>query len=126
MKTPKTLLIRNDRTLSKGYVTLPKAALKDAHKAERPVVCYIKADAYADLPVTAILWRTREELEASYISSEWIPHEANYSGFMKSKSDGYWLTQMKVTREDLKPLTDLPKYAQNAVAAHQKRTGGKR
>ena len=126
MKTPKTLLIRNDRTLSKGYVTLPKAALKDAHKAERPVVCYIKADAYADLPVTAFIWRTREELEDSYIRSEWIPHEAKYAGFMKSKSDGYWLTQMKVTREDLVSFEKLPKYAQKGIEMHQKRTGGKR
>lgn len=126
MKTPKTLLIRNDRTLSKGYVTLPKAALKDAHKAERPVVCYIKADAYADLPVTAFIWRTREELEDSYISSEWIPHEAKYAGFMKSKSDGYWLTQMKVTREELVSFEKLPKFAQKGIELHQKRTGGKR
>ena len=126
MKTPKTLLIRNDRTLSKGYVTLPHAALKDAHDKEKPVVAYIRANAYSNLPVTAILWRTPQALKEAFIDSAWIPHEAKYSGFMKNKSDGYWLTQMKVTREDLKPLTALPKYAQKAVAAHQKRTGEKR
>jgi len=126
MKNPKTLLIRNDRTLSKGYVTLPHAALKDAHDKDKPVVAYIRANAYSNLPVTAILWKNQKTLKEAFIDSEWIPHEAKYSGFMKSKSDGYWLTQMRVTREDIKPLTALPKYAQNAVAAHQKRTGGKR
>ena len=126
MKNPKTLLIRNDRTLSKGYVTLPHAALKDAHDKDKPVVAYIRANAYSNLPVTAILWKNQRTLKEAFIDSEWIPHEAKYSGFMKSKSDGYWLTQMRVTREDIKPLTAFPKYAQNAVAAHQKRTGGKR
>ena len=126
MKNPKTLLIRNDRTLSKGYVTLPHAALKDAHDKDKPVVAYIRANAYSNLPVTAILWKNQKTLKEAFIDSEWIPHEAKYSGFMKSKSDGYWLTQMRVTREDIKPITALPKYAQNAVAAHQKRTGGKR
>ena len=126
MKNPKTLLIRNDRTLSKGYVTLPHAALKDAHDKDKPVVAYIRANAYSNLPVTAILWKNQKTLKEAFIDSEWIPHEAKYSGFMKSKSDGYWLTQMRVTREDIKPLTALPKYAQNAVAAHHKRTGGKR
>ena len=126
MKTPKTLLIRNDRSLSKGYVTLPHAALKDAHDKEKPVVAYIRANAYSNLPVTAILWKNQQALKDAFMSSEWIPHEAKYSGFMKSKSDGYWLTQMRVTREDIKPLTALPKYAQKAVAAHQQRTEGKR
>jgi len=126
MKTPKTLLIRNDRTLSKGYVTLPHAALKDAHDKEKPVVAYIRANAYSNLPVTAILWKNQKTLKDAFIDSEWIPHEANYSGFMKSKSDGYWLTRMKATREDIVTFEKLPKYAQNGIEMHQKRTGGKR
>ena len=127
MKTPKLLKIKNDRTISKGgFVTLPYAALKDAHDKTKPVVAYIPADSYADLPVTAILWRTPLALKEAFIDSEWIPHEAKYSGFMKSKSDGYWLTQLRVTREDLVTFENLPKYAQKGIEMHQKRTGGKR
>ena len=127
MKSPKTLKIKNDRTISKGgFVTLPYAALKDAHEKGKPVVAYIPADNYASIPVTAVIWRNQQALKDALMKSEWIPHEAKYSGFMKSKSDGYWLTQMKVTREDIKPLTSLPKYAQKGIEAHQKRTGGRR
>ena len=127
MKTPKLLKIKNDRTISKGgFVTLPYAALKDAHDKTKPVVAYIPADSYADLPVTAILWRTPQALKDAFITSEWLPHEQNYKGFLKGKESGYWLTQMKVTREDLVTFENLPKYAQKGIEMHQKRTGGKR
>ena len=76
------------------------------------------------------VWLSGERLQVSELRPE------NKALFRISKTpkiktqgnafDGYWLTQMKVTREDIKPLTALPKYAQKAVAAHQKRTGGKR
>lgn len=127
MKTPKVLKIKNDRTISKGgFVTLPYAALKDAHDKGKPVVAYIPADNYANIPVTAILWRNQQSLKDAFITSEWLPHEQNYKGFMKTKENGYLLTRMRVTREDLVSFENLPKYARNAVAAHQKRTGGKR
>jgi len=127
MKSPKTLKIKNDRTISKGgFVTLPYAALKDAHKKGKPVIAYIPADNYANIPVTAVIWRNQQALKDAFISSDWLPHENSYNGFMKNRESGYWLTQMRVTREDLVTFENLPKYAQKAIEAHQKRTGGKR
>ena len=127
MKTPKCLKIKNERTISTGgFVTLPYAALKDAHKKGKPVVAYIPADNYSDIPITAVLWRTKEALSAAFISSEWLPHEVSYNGFMKKRDSGYWLTQMRVTREDLVSFNKLPKYAQKAIESHIKRTGGRR
>ena len=127
MKTPKVLKIKNDRTISKGgFVTLPYAALKDAHDKTKPVVAYIPADNYANIPVTAILWRTQQALKEAFLKSEWLPHEQSYKGFMKSKESGYWLTQLRVTREDLVTFEKLPKYAQKGIELHQKRTGGRR
>ena len=127
MKSPKTLKIKNERTISTGgYVTLPYAALKDAHKKGKPVVAYIPADNYANIPVTAVLWRNQQALTDAFIKSEWLPHEQSYNGFMKTKENGYWLTQMKVTREDLVTFDNLPKYAQKAIELHIKRTGGRR
>lgn len=127
MRSPKTLKIKNERTISTGgFVTLPYAALKDAHEKGKPVVAYIPADNYSDIPVTAVLWRTKEALTDAFIKSEWLPHEQSYKGFMKSRESGYWLTRMRVTREDLVTFENLPKYAQKAVEAHQKRTGEKR
>jgi len=127
MKAPKVLKIKNDRTISKGgFVTLPYAALKDAHEKGKPVVAYIPADNYANIPVTAILWRNQQSLKDAFITSEWLPHEQSYTGFMKTKENGYWLTRMKVTREDLVTFENLPKYAQKGIEMHHKRTGGKR
>ena len=127
MKSPKTLKIKNERTISTGgFVTLPYAALNDAHSKGKPVIAYIPADHYSEIPVTAVLWRTKEALTDAFISSEWLPHENTYNGFMKSKENGYWLTQMKVTREDLVSFDKLPKYAQKAIELHIKRTGGRR
>ena len=127
MKTPKCLKIKNERTISTGgFVTLPYAALNDAYSKGKPVVAYIPADPWSDIPITAVLWRTKEELTNAFISSEWLPHEHNYNGFMKAKESGYWLTQMKVTREDLVSFNKLPKYAQKAIDSHIKRTGGRR
>lgn len=123
MKTPKVLKVRNDRTLSKGYVTLPNAALKDAYTNNRPVVIYIPSFD-PELPEVALIWRTREELTEAFITKEWLPHERGYKG-MDAAKDGYYLAQMKVPYGALKSVTSLPKYAQKAIAAHQKRTGGK-
>ena len=127
MKTPKCKKIKNERTISTGgFVTLPYAALNDAHKKGKPVVAYIPADNYSDIPITAVLWRTKEALSAAFITSEWLPHEHAYNGFMKTRENGYWLTQMRVTREDLLSFNKLPKYAQKAIELHIKRTGGRR
>ena len=127
MKSPKTLKIKNDRTISKGgFVTLPYAALKDAHEKSKPVVAYIPADNYANIPVTAILWRNQQALTEAFIASEWLPHEQSYNGFMKTKENGYWLTRMRVTREDLVTFENLPRYAQKSIELHIKRTGGRR
>ena len=127
MKTPKVLLIRNSSNISRdGYVTLPKAALKDAHKSERPVVLYIKPAPYSNFPTVGMIWRTPEDIKDAYIKSEWIPHELKYNGFMRNKADGYWLSQMKVKHGELQPVPELPKYAQKAIEKHQRRTGGKR
>ena len=121
MKTPKTLRIRNDRTLSKGFVTLPNAALADAYAKEKPVVAYIKGfNGESDV---AIIWRTRSDLEQALIKKEWLPHECGYEG-MDKKKNGYYLSQMRVPFGSLKAVSALPKYVQNAIEKHQRRTGG--
>lgn len=121
MKAPKVLRIRNDRTLSKGYVTLPNAALADAYKKQKPVVAYIRG--FNGEPDVAIIWRSRSDLEQALIKKEWLPHERGYEGMDKSKN-GYYLAQMRVPFGSLKAVRNLPKYAQNAIEKHQRRTGG--
>ena len=123
MKAPKVLRIRNDRTLSKGYVTLPNAALADAYKKHKPVVAYIKG--FNNNPDVAIIWRSRSDLEQALIKKEWLPHERGYEGMDKNKN-GYYLAQMRVPFGSLKAVHNLPKYAQKGIEAHQKRTGEKR